>query len=549
MVKVLDFGLAKALDDKPAAAVSGSNSPTLTMGATRAGVLLGTAAYMSPEQAKGKQADRRSDIWSFGAVLYEMLTGNPPFSGESVGEVIAAVIKEEPKLDGVPVEVRGLIGRCLNKEPRKRLQAIGEARITLENPTPPAQIEASPAQRNRPWASIAAAAVLTIVLAVTGGALWRATRPVDHPLTRLSVDLGPEAMTGANTTVAISPDGRRLVFPARGADGKRQLATRLLDQAEPTLLPGTEGGFDPFFSPDGQWIGFFAGDQLKKISVRGGAPVALCPVGNPRGASWGEDGNIVAALGQLTPLSLVSAAGGAPKPLTRLASGEVTHRWPQVLPGRASSSFQCLTCQRGAGERQHQHRSRLVEDRPSQSSGAGRILRPICFERSPGIRSSRRADRRAIRSRKAGSARRARAAVGRFGRQSGDWRRAVRYFGGGIRGGNSGVPGRQKLCAKLAGGVARQLGEDATPHFDARRICGTSFFAGRAQASLCNWLGYLHLRPGAGHIHTANLHSCQLPRSGRPMAGTLSFELAVAFSGFAATGRVSRSAYWRIKRT
>ena len=338
MVKVLDFGLAKALDDEPAA-VSSTNSPTLTMNATRAGVLLGTAAYMSPEQAKGKQADRRSDIWSFGVVLYEMLTGKPPFSGESVGDILASVIKDEPKLDAAPAELRGLVARCLNKEPRKRLQAIGEARITLENPAPLAQIAAAPARLNRPWPWAVAAAVLAVVAIAASFIAWRVTRPVNHPLTRLSVDLGPDAMTGVNITVAISPDGRRLVFPARGADAKQQLATRLLDQAEPTLLPGTEGGFDPFFSPDGQWIGFFASGQLKKLSVQGGAPVALCPVGNPRGATWGEDGNIVAALGQLTPLSLVSAAGGAPKPLTRLAPGEVTHRWPQVLPGAQAVLF------------------------------------------------------------------------------------------------------------------------------------------------------------------------------------------------------------------
>jgi eukaryotic-like serine/threonine-protein kinase len=136
MVKVLDFGLAKALNDE-AVAGSTTNSPTLTLNATRAGVLLGTAQYMSPEQAKGKQADRRSDIWSFGVVLYEMVTGKPPFSGESVGEVIAAVIKDEPKLDALTAEVRGLVARCLTKEPRQRLQAIGEARIALENPAPP----------------------------------------------------------------------------------------------------------------------------------------------------------------------------------------------------------------------------------------------------------------------------------------------------------------------------------------------------------------------------------------------------------------------------
>ncbi|HYM13626.1 MAG TPA: protein kinase, partial [Bryobacterales bacterium] len=340
-VKLLDFGLAKALDEdlRPGDA---SNSPTLSMAATRAGVILGTAAYMPPEQAKGKPADRRADIWAFGVVLYEMLTGRQLYSGESAAETLASVMKDEPRWDRLPAEtpeaIRRLLRRCLEKDVKRRLQAIGEARIATEEALSGDRTEAAPiaaaapARRGIPWLWAAVTAVLAMGLAITGALLWRATRPTEQPLTRLSVDLGPEAMTGLDITAAISPDGRRLVFPARGPDGQ-QLATRLLDQAQATLLPGTESAIDPFFSPDGQWVGFFARGALKKISVQGGAPVTLCNASTPEGGSWGEDGNIVAELNQGSGLVRVPAAGGTPQLLTKLVGDETTHRWPQVLPG------------------------------------------------------------------------------------------------------------------------------------------------------------------------------------------------------------------------
>jgi eukaryotic-like serine/threonine-protein kinase len=186
---------------------------------------------------------------------------------------------------------------------------------------------------------------VAVVAAVIGGVAVRFVKPAPQPpdrlLTRLSVDLGPEAMTGLSLTVAISPDGRRLVFPARGPNGQQQLATQLLDQAEPTLLPGTEGGSVPFFSPDGQWIGFSAAGQLKKISVQGGTPVTVGILGNPipTGSSWGGDGNIAAAIGVLSSLWRFPAAGGAPQLFTKLGPGEVTQRWPQVLPDGSAVLF------------------------------------------------------------------------------------------------------------------------------------------------------------------------------------------------------------------
>lgn len=351
-VKVLDFGLAKAIESPPPLgkadvvrsleerlnrllgpdSASDPEEPTVTAAhETRPGTILGTAAYMSPEQARGKAADQRADIWAFGLVLYEMLTGERLFGGETPTEILASVMKEEPNLEQAPAAVHRLLRACLQKDPRRRLQAIGDWTLLIDDAPAPA---AAPSKAGW-WVAVA----VGIGLVITGVFLWRAMQPVDHPLTRMSVDLGPEAMTGLNTTVAISPDGRRLVFPARDSNGKQQLATRTLDQAEPTLLVGTDGAFDPFLSPDGEWIGFFAGGQLNKISVRGGAPVALCPAPQSYGATWSEDGTIIAALNIMAPLSKIPAGGGAPIPINRLTAGEVTDRWPQILPAADAVLF------------------------------------------------------------------------------------------------------------------------------------------------------------------------------------------------------------------
>jgi serine/threonine-protein kinase len=195
-----------------------------------------------------------------------------------------------------------------------------------------------PAEPRPIWAIVAG--VLLIIAAAGWLMAWRAARPSEPALMRLSVDLGPDALPGLNLTVAISPDGRRLVFPARGPDGKQQLATRLLDQAQATLLPGTEGGRDPFFSPDGQWIGFFNGVQIKKVSVLGGAALTVGGASNSMvGASWGEDGYIVYAPGSTLPLVRIPDAGGTPQAVTSLAAAESSHRWPQVLPGGGAVLF------------------------------------------------------------------------------------------------------------------------------------------------------------------------------------------------------------------
>jgi Tol biopolymer transport system component len=341
-VKVLDFGLAKVA---PASAGEtqpegrATNSPTLTIGMTEAGMILGTVAYMSPEQARGKPVDKRADIWAFGVVLYEMLTGRQPFQGEDVAETLAAVISKEPNWERVPVKAQRLLKRCLEKDPRKRLRDITGVGLLLEE-TP----RASAPSRGALWARLGwvVAGALAVISIALGVLLWRPTRPVDRPLMRFSADLGPEVVEGVNITAAISPDGARLAFLARGPGGKQQLATRLLSQAKATLLPGTENATDPFFSPDGQWIGFFADQKMKKISVQGGAAVTLCDAFGPRGASWGEDGSIVVTL---TPqpgsgLSRVPAEGGTPQALTKpREKGEVVHRWPQILPGGQAVLF------------------------------------------------------------------------------------------------------------------------------------------------------------------------------------------------------------------
>jgi Tol biopolymer transport system component len=354
-VKVLDFGLAKAFagdvaDSNP------SQSPTLSAVATMQGVLLGTAAYMSPEQARGKLVDRRTDIWAFGCVFYELLTGNQAFEGEDITEILAAVVKSEPDWTALPAalpgKVRDLLRRCLQKDKTLRLQAAGDARIeiqeTLAAPATAAAETAAPATRG--WreriAWLAVAGVLAVIaIAFAIGFVLRAPKPL-QPL-RLSAEIGADASlyTANGSSVILSPDGTRLALVAAGSDQKRRIYVRSLDQLQATALSGTENAYDPFFSPDGQWIGFFADAKLKKISVQGGASVTLCDAADDRGGDWGEDGTIVFTKDTGSALSKVSSAGGTPQPLTALdkQTGEATHRWPQMLPGGKAVLFTSST--------------------------------------------------------------------------------------------------------------------------------------------------------------------------------------------------------------
>jgi Tol biopolymer transport system component/predicted Ser/Thr protein kinase len=329
VVKVLDFGIAAQSRDGEAAS------------STRPGMIMGTVAYMSPEQARGEAADRRADIWAFGAVLYEMLTGKRAFTGETASDLLAAVLNSEPDLEAIPLRVRKLVAQCLTKDRKLRLQAIGDWRLLMEDGTAPGLTSGA---IGLAWPGWVAAAALAVIAVVLGFALWRATRPVDRPLMRFSADLGPDAVEGVNITAAISPDGRRLAFVARGPGGKQQLATRLLDEPKAALLGGTENAAEPFFSPDGQWLGFFADGKMKKISVQGGAAVTLCDTPDPHGggAVWGEDGFIIVTLTTFpgSGLSRVPASGGTPQAITKPAEkGEGNHLFPQILPGGQAVLF------------------------------------------------------------------------------------------------------------------------------------------------------------------------------------------------------------------
>jgi serine/threonine-protein kinase len=341
VVKLLDFGLAKAFVGQGEAPADPENSPTITLDGTEVGVILGTAAYMSPEQARGKPVDKRADIWAFGVVLYELLTGERLFKGEDASETLAQVLAKQPDFARVPGKAQRLLRMCLEKDPKERLRDIGDAKELLEEP----QSE-SPTHRKFPWA---VAGALGLALIVQGALFWRPTRPIDRPLVRLDVDLGSDVSLGslAGADAIVSPDGTRLVYVSQN-----RLFTRRLDQDHAAELPGTEGAYAPFFSPDGQWVAFSAGAQLKKISVAGGAVIVLCNARAGMGGSWGEDGTIIAALYNPGGLSRISADGGTPAPLTELdrEHGEVTHRWPQILPGGKAVLFTAHTRLGGAYE-------------------------------------------------------------------------------------------------------------------------------------------------------------------------------------------------------
>jgi serine/threonine-protein kinase len=348
-VKVLDFGLAKVAE--ASAAASSDASPTISMAATQAGMILGTAAYMSPEQVRGRPVDKRADIWAFGVVLHEMLTGKRLFEGEDLTETLASVVKERPDLSEVPAPVRRLIERCLEKDPRKRLRDIGDMELLLAETPAPAAAIAAPQSSPLPW--IAATGVLAVAIGVALWAPWRVEKAIERPLVRLDVDLGegvslPSLSGGPSTggssgnTVAISPDGARLVYVS---GTPTRLFTRRLDQPRATELPGTPRAYYPFFSPDGQWVGFYTAGKLNKISVEGGAVVPLGDLSTHgfTGASWGEDGGIVASEPVERGLLRFAAAGGPPQTLAGLGKGESGLGNPQILPGGKAILFSAHT--------------------------------------------------------------------------------------------------------------------------------------------------------------------------------------------------------------
>ena len=319
--------------------------------ATQAGVLLGTAAYMSPEQAKGKPVDRRADIWAFGCVLYEMLTGQMAFNGETVTDTLAAVIKEEPDCSqlpaGMPMRVRVLLQRCLQKDPKQRLRDIGDARISIEEvlagAPEPSSVAATPISAPlRGWRMLMAGIVaLLLVVVVTALVVWNLKPSPLRPITRTVIALPPgQQLAGLENgpAVALSPDGTHLAYVARQGSAP-QLYLRAMNSLEAKPVAGTEGATEPFFSPDGQWLGFFASGKLKKVSVRAGASLNLGDAPSPNGASWGSQGIIAFAPINVGTLQQVSDSGSTPQPLSRIEKDENTHRWPEFLPGGKALLF------------------------------------------------------------------------------------------------------------------------------------------------------------------------------------------------------------------
>ena len=335
LVKVLDFGLAKSMARDDAA----TNAPLVATAATASGIILGTAAYMSPEQARGKRVDKRTDIWAFGCVLFEMLTGRRPFGGETLSDAIAKILETEPDWECLPEEIhpriRELIERCLDKDVKSRWHDIADVRLDIQKvlTDPDGSVQPVGAVRSQvtiPSSLLRAVAILMIVL-VAGFAVWRRIRPeAPVPLTvsRFSLTL-PETdeLTGSGV-MALSPDGNRFVYAA-ARDGVQQLFLRFRDQSDPIPIPDTEGAVDPFFSPDCAWVGFFSSDELKKVPSSGGSAITVTEAGHYGGSSWGPDDTIVFA--SMTGLMQVPAAGGEPRPLTTVDGADV-HAWPAFLP-------------------------------------------------------------------------------------------------------------------------------------------------------------------------------------------------------------------------
>jgi len=326
VVKVLDFGLAKVLEDEPASS-SLANSPTLTMGQTRAGVILGTAAYMSPEQAVGRAVDRRSDIFSFGAVLYEMLTGKRAFLGGATPDVLESVVKNDPDWSalpaGTPMYLRRLLERTLEKDRKLRLQAIGEARIAIQRASHGSG-NSDPSQILPATGSVKKSGILWPALAAAGFAIaagilaWTYLRPAPVPeVTRFEIHAPPGTMLPLGTP-AVSPDGRTVAFVAADHQQIRHIYLRTLDSVDARVLPGTDGAIHPFFSPDGRSLAFVSGDRkLMRIDLAGGTPrVLINDINGPWHGSWSQNGTILFA--SVGGISQVSASGG---PATLVLTG------------------------------------------------------------------------------------------------------------------------------------------------------------------------------------------------------------------------------------
>jgi serine/threonine-protein kinase len=329
VVKVLDFGLSKVADS------SNPELPTESISATRPGMVLGTAPYMSPEQARGEKAEKRADIWSFGVVVYEMATGQQPFARDTISGTLAAVQTFAPDLNRVPPVLRSLVRACLEKDAKRRLHDIADVVFLLDRAP-----QAVGAQKRLSRAAFAGVCAITAAIILWFG--WLVTRPsksVLQPLIRLEVDLGRGVSLGSVTgsDVAISPDGTRLAYLSN-----LRLFTKQLNASSSSELVGTEEAQAPFFSPDSQWIAFGGPEGEKKVPVQGGGPILLSKAPSFYGASWSADGNFLLTL-ENDALGRIPPAGGNAIPVTELAPGEVAHGWPQVLPGGKGVLFTAYT--------------------------------------------------------------------------------------------------------------------------------------------------------------------------------------------------------------
>ncbi|MCZ6602359.1 MAG: protein kinase, partial [Planctomycetota bacterium] len=353
-VKVLDFGLAKAFE-ADAIGSDLSHSPTLTSPPTQAGVLLGTAAYMSPEQARGKPLDKRTDIWSFGCVLYECLTGKQAFGGETASDTISLILRGEPDWDRLPPVVtpglQRLLRRCLMKDPHERLHHVADARLEIDDSSSDSGVgqaaeagSAAAKSKKHWWLALAAAVAgfalgLAVVIdpeeTITTGSLSPVRFGIDSP-----EDSGQVVLRNP----IISPDGTTLVYSGLSGETER-LYMRSLDELDSHAIAGTEGGTLPFLSPDGRWVGFFAGGKIKKVSIQGGQPMVVCDASSTSpGASWGPNGSIMFST-WTSGLHRVSADGGPIETVTTpdADGGEIGHWWPEFLPGGQKVLFTVWT--------------------------------------------------------------------------------------------------------------------------------------------------------------------------------------------------------------
>jgi serine/threonine-protein kinase len=344
-VKVLDFGLAKALDPTADVATT-SNTPSMT----QAGIILGTPAYMSPEQTKGRSVDKRSDVWAFGCVLYEMLTGKRTFAGEGISDTLAAILRSEPDWTALPVStpapVRALLEGCLEKDRHERLADVSAARFLLD----PRRLTTENGDQTRrppkaPFGQVMALGACVLVAAIAAGTAGWYLRP--SPSTRSArftvTPTSPLAVPSPFRDIDISPDGGHIVYNTGTTIAKTDLWVRAVDQLDAVRLPGLDAPWSPFFSADGRWIGFFSRGELRKVPINGGSSVSLGPApGGPQGASWNSRNTIVFATTDLsTGLLTVSADGGTPAVLTRPnpADGEIDHLFPSFLPSGEAVLF------------------------------------------------------------------------------------------------------------------------------------------------------------------------------------------------------------------